>query len=57
MFSIKKTREIEPELENQSDCEVLNVIKDMYELAELAFEKWQKDSGSKYPTRTLLCDT
>ena len=43
MISIDQARNIEPELKNLSDEEVLEVIKDMYGLGQLAFEKWQKE--------------
>lgn len=47
MLSIEQARKIEPELSNLSDEDVLEVLKDMYGLGELAYEKWQKEVFQK----------
>ena len=53
MLSIEQARKIEPDLENLTDSEVLELISDMYGLGQLAYDKWLKMRGSKYPDRVL----
>jgi hypothetical protein len=47
MISVFQARKIQPELNYLSDEEVLDVLKDMYGLGQLAFEKWQKEGFQK----------
>ena len=50
MLSIDKCRQIEPELKNLSDDEVLSIVENLYEGAQLALEDWFKHKkGSKNP--------
>ena len=47
MLSIEQARKIEPELSSLSDEEVLVMLKDIYGLCEMAYEKWHKEVFQK----------
>ena len=56
MLTIEQCRKIQPELEDLSDEEVLELVEDMRGLAQLAFEKCNKENGSNNPIRVLQKD-
>jgi len=54
MLTLEQCRKIEPKLNGLPDEEVLDIVKDMYGLGQLAFEKWVKEKGvSKNPEWVL----
>ena len=54
MLSIERARIIEPELQDLTDEEVLDILNDMCGLGQLAFEKWTKEKDvSKNPEWSL----
>jgi len=54
MLTVDQARKIEPALQTLSDEQVMDILKDMYDLSQLAFEKWVKEKKcSKNLTRVL----
>jgi hypothetical protein len=51
MLSLERCRQIDPEMKNISDEELLAVVENLYEMAQLALEKWE--CVSKNPIRVL----
>ncbi len=50
MFSVEKCRKIDPSLNDLTDDEVIAVMENLYEMAQLAMEDWdRKRKGSKNP--------
>ncbi len=49
MISLDRIRELEPKLKSASDEEVAIIREKLYGLAQLAFESWVDDNGSKIP--------
>lgn len=54
MLSIEACRAAEPNLSGLTDEEVLRIRDAMYELAQLAFEDFIKQSGSNNPAGVVL---
>lgn len=53
MISIQQLRKIDPELDNLSDEEIIQIRDALYELGQLIFEDWKKSPVSKNPVRVL----
>ena len=49
MISLDRMRELEPSLKNASDEEVAEIRERLYGLAQLAYERWIDENGSKIP--------
>jgi hypothetical protein len=43
MISIDRCRKIEPELQNLTDEEILEILEDYYGINQLAYEKWIRE--------------
>ncbi len=43
MLSVEQARIIDPNLNNLSDEEVLTIMRNIYEIGSLAFDKWNQD--------------
>lgn len=53
MISLKKCRQIAPELSDMPDEELQKALDSLYELGQLAFDVWvDRNKGSKYPHRS-----
>lgn len=52
MLSIEQCRKVDARLKDLPDEEVLVIIGNLYEMAELALEKWKRD-GSKNLERSF----
>lgn len=52
MLSIEKCRQLIPDAECLSEEELTSIRESLYDLAQLAFESWEK-SDSKNPQRVL----
>lgn len=54
MLSVEKCRQLIPDSENFSDEEITEIRESLYDLAQLAFERWRVIvSDSKNPQRVL----
>ena len=49
MISLDQLRELEPKLKNASDKEVSAIREKLYGMAQLAYERWMDENGSKFP--------
>lgn len=56
MITIEQARKIDPELNTLSDEELKDILRDMNETAELGFDIWWEEKGSKNPTGLFLND-
>lgn len=56
MISLDQIRKLEPGLKNASDEEVAQIRERLYEMAQLSFESWMDENGSKIPVGLTLHD-
>lgn len=49
MITLERMREIEPKLKHASDDEVAEIRERLYGLAQLAYDRWVDENGSKIP--------
>lgn len=56
MISLNRIRELEPKLKDASDEEVALIREKIYEMAQLTFERWRDEKGSKIPVGLRIID-
>jgi hypothetical protein len=56
MISIEQARKIDPELATLSEEELIALLRDMYETADLASDIWCMEKCSKNPVGLFLSD-
>lgn len=57
MISLDQIRSLEPKLKDSSDEEVSIIREKLYELAQLTFDSWVDENGSKIPVGLNDLDT